>query len=148
MHWRTSKWFEERSGLQRGHVGRIRATWHIAWPWRMGRASLLARDIDWPASGESSGCHDNQIDKVNQLSVRIPSNEEQASLAILILYCVFLTAFSGSLVTTACARSWSCWWWGGLRWHNTRTKFCKDRWALWEVKIRNSDQRRGHPQTK
>jgi len=71
----------------------------------MGRASLLARDIDWPASGESSGCHDNQIDKVNQLSVRIPSNEEQASLAIVILYCVFLTAFPGSLVTTACARS-------------------------------------------
>ena len=49
--------------------------------------SPLARNIDWPASGESSGCHGDQIDKVNQLSVRIPSDVEQASVAILILYC-------------------------------------------------------------
>lgn len=54
----------------------------------MGRASPLARNIDWPDSGESSGCYDNQIDKVNcpQFGVHTAGNRCNVNFISSLIY--------------------------------------------------------------
>lgn len=64
----------------------------------MGRASPLARNIDWPDSGESSGCYDNQIDKVNcpHFEVHTAGNSGNVNFILSVIY---LNTLNKPLVT-------------------------------------------------